>query len=123
MASVDIETIPEEVDKRTMYRTNRLDRFELREDGHIRILRAVFRCTVSGEETIRPIIWDPSKKRHHCVTTGKDFSWDSARELVKSWVAAVKPADAELMRQQLGIVEGVRESLELVEFRDKGAGI
>jgi len=122
MRIVDLKTIPEKVANHHFLQSGTLNRIELRGDAERCSVSAVFVSANGNTEGRRTLTWEPSKERFHSADN-KNVNRDEAESLLEFWASMVEPADAELMRQQLGLVNEVRESLEDVDFQDEGAGI
>jgi len=123
MPNIDIKTIPEEAAKHHFLQKVVLVRIELRTDNQRRMVSAVFSSADGNKEDKRTLIWEPSEDRYHYEEDKIDVDKDWAISLQNFWASMIKPADAQLLKHQLGIAEGVRESIEAEELLNHGAGI
>lgn len=115
LKSVDLKIIPKESANGRFLRPGTLDRFELSCDGERRSVTAVFVNADGKVEGRRTLTWEPSKGCIHSVDESKDVGRSLAKSILDFWTSSVGPADAKLMRQQLGLLVGD------VELPDEGA--
>lgn len=123
MRIADLKTIPEEVAKHRFIQSGTLERIELRGDAQRRMVSAVFVGADGKTEGRRTLTWEPSKDCLHSSEVRRNVDRKGAESVLEFWASMLDPADAELLRQQLGLVKEVREELEQVGFKDEGAGI
>ncbi len=118
MRIVDLKIIPKESAKRRFLHPGTLDRFELSRSS----VTAVFVSVDGKTEDRRTLTLEPSGDCIHLIDEKNDVDGSLVESILDFWASMVEPADAELMRQQLGLViKEARESLEAVELPDEGA--
>ncbi|MFH0838023.1 MAG: hypothetical protein V1880_02045 [Patescibacteria group bacterium] len=109
MSSIDIRPIPEEAEKWSGDIPRRLDRIELREDSQRRLVRAVFSYTNTEGETSRTLSWDQSAGQYYLEGRVSDRA--AILRILDLWKEMLGPSDFELIKEQLGVIDGAREDV------------